>query len=71
MSRLVLTLRRGQGVTVDIPHGEGEPESMHLQIEHVEKGEVRVAFEAPTHISIIRDQLLKAGFKRAAGGGHD
>jgi len=71
MGRLVLTMRRGQGVTMDIPQGEGDPDSMHLTIERVENGEVRLVFEAPNHISIIRDSLLRGGFKRPAGGGND
>lgn len=71
MGRLVLTMRRGQGITVDIPTGAGLPDSMHLSIEQVEKGEVRLVFNAPNHISIIRDSLLRGGFKRPAEGGHD
>ena len=54
----LLTRRRGQGVTVEIPKDDGTVERVHLKFVHFQGGACRVAFEAPQHVTIIRDELM-------------
>ncbi|UJJ60570.1 carbon storage regulator [Rhodanobacter denitrificans] len=55
---LLLTRRRGQGVTVEIPKGDGTVDRMHLKFVQFQSGACRVAFDAPAHVTIIRDELI-------------
>lgn len=55
---LLLTRRRGQGVTVEIPKADGTVERMHLKFVQFQSGSCRVSFDAPSHVTIIRDELL-------------
>ncbi|KZC30045.1 MULTISPECIES: carbon storage regulator [unclassified Rhodanobacter] len=55
---LLLTRRRGQGVTVEIPKGDGTVDRMHLKFVQFQGGSCRVVFDAPQHITIVRDELM-------------
>ncbi len=55
---LLLTRRRGQGVTVEIPKPDGTVDRMHLKFVQFKGGACRVVFEAPQHVTILRDELI-------------
>lgn len=55
---LLLTRRRGQGVTIEIPKDDGTVERLHLKFVHFQGGACRVAFDAAQHVTIIRDELM-------------
>ncbi|KZC39876.1 hypothetical protein RHOFW510R12_01125 [Rhodanobacter sp. FW510-R12] len=55
---LLLTRRRGQGVTIDIPRGDGSNEQLHVRVVFVKGGQCSLRFQAAPHVTIIRDELM-------------
>jgi sRNA-binding carbon storage regulator CsrA len=43
----------------------GQPDEVVIQLMETEKGKARLAFDAPQHVRIMREELLKRGAAHA------
>lgn len=50
---LTLTRKRGQSVVIDCPGGPVE-----VRVQEIERGKVRLSFDAPRDVKIYRNELL-------------
>lgn len=55
---LVLRRRPGQSLVFEFPAGDGDPVIARVKVETVVGGTVKFAIDAPTSVTVLRDELV-------------